>query len=433
VDEVELAVAYVRAYLVRGARRVGGAGDAAEDSAVDAALRRLYDMVAEALGADPALVRAREQAARAGDGISERTVRRMTDALEEAVEGDPALGAALRRVIEEVRAETRTGIAEAPAGMMISGNLTIHADADSVAATQMGNVTLDRPAAATSGPSGPPGRESDRTVPAGGVPVAGETGNSYFVLLFVGATHHEEFLREVARQDPAARVAFRTRGAEVVETALVLTAPWPPSRVERLRATLRRAGAPEDIKVVMTEVTHWPYLLERLRADGPDQQVYHLEGVPSTTPVQDIGTAIVGRYENEDRPPRRRPVVIDHLRPDGDHARLDPDATLHDSGVREGGTLRVLPEATAGGGRVLVAGGHQVVGPGNIHSDWFVTGEREPTAELLGLAREKDLPAAAATIVSGLSALFLALGPPPEDADGELLTPTSDGSGGGRR
>ncbi|MBY8879556.1 hypothetical protein [Actinacidiphila acidipaludis] len=120
----EVAVGYLCAYLVRKARRAGGALDTEVDRAVDAGLERVHGLVARALGDDAALALARRQAEgddHADGEVSERTRRRLAGALEEAMESDPGLAGRLGEAVAALRA------AESAAGggadSVVTGNV----------------------------------------------------------------------------------------------------------------------------------------------------------------------------------------------------------------------------------------------------------------------------------------------------------------------
>ncbi|MFJ3673138.1 effector-associated domain EAD1-containing protein [Streptomyces sp. NPDC090106] len=171
---------------------------------------------------------------------------------------------------------------------------------------------------------------------------------TYPTLVFVCSTHHASFIEEVRRLDPRAELYFVSQGegAQVGQIALSLTFELAPEQIDDLRGRLVAAGAPPDLEVLQEVYDHRPYLLEALRVNGPDQQPYDLAGVPSITPVRDIAAAVLAHYEG--RMGRRPRTVVDHQQPDGSFRRLDPAQSLHNEGVREGETLNVYPEATAG-------------------------------------------------------------------------------------
>jgi hypothetical protein len=140
---VEIAVGYVCAWLVGKARRVAGRADAEVDRGLDAGMERLHEVVSGALGEDPALERAADEA---GDGeVSARTRRRLTDALDEALEHDGELAATLREVLGEIAALTPAVASAREDGLAVAGGVDIRAEGGSVAALRMGDVTIGNP------------------------------------------------------------------------------------------------------------------------------------------------------------------------------------------------------------------------------------------------------------------------------------------------
>ncbi|MFC8208878.1 hypothetical protein [[Kitasatospora] papulosa] len=139
---VEIAVGYVCAYLVRKARRAGQQVDVEVDRAVDAGMGRVHELVSSALGGDPSLERA-EQQAEAGE-VSERTRRRLADAVDEAADRDTAFASALQRAVEQLQEVAGAAIATGD-GIAIGGNVFIRAEGGAVAAVRMGDVTMGNP------------------------------------------------------------------------------------------------------------------------------------------------------------------------------------------------------------------------------------------------------------------------------------------------
>ncbi|MFJ8936457.1 hypothetical protein ACIRL0_12185 [Streptomyces sp. NPDC102365] len=139
---VEIAVGYVCAYLVRKARRAGQQVDVEVDRAVDAGMGRVHELVSSALGGDPSLERAEEQA-EAGE-VSERTRRRLADAVDEAADRDTAFASALQRAVEQLQEVAGAAIATED-GIAIGGNVFIRAEGGAVAAVRMGDVTMGNP------------------------------------------------------------------------------------------------------------------------------------------------------------------------------------------------------------------------------------------------------------------------------------------------
>ncbi|MBD0421484.1 ubiquitin-conjugating enzyme E2 [Streptomyces sp. NPDC052309] len=195
-----------------------------------------------------------------------------------------------------------------------------------------------------------PPRAEPAPAPAAGAagPAAAAEPDAYPTLVFVCSTHHAAFIEEVRRLDPRAELFFVSQGegAQVGQIALSLTYELAQDRIEELRRRLTAAGAPQDLEIHQEVYDHRPYLLEELRVNGPDQQPYDLAGVPSITPVRDIAAAVLAHYEG--RMGRRPRTVVDHQQADGSFLRLDPAQSLYEAGVRDGDTLNVYPEATAG-------------------------------------------------------------------------------------
>ncbi|GAA3690562.1 hypothetical protein GCM10022224_065000 [Nonomuraea antimicrobica] len=63
------------------------------------------------------------------------------------------------------------------------------------------------------------------------------------------------------------------------------------------------------------------------------------------TLVRDVGQAVIDQHAEA----ARRPFVVDFQDADGSRRRLDPAATLEESGVTSAGAIMVSAEATAGG------------------------------------------------------------------------------------
>ena len=74
-------------------------------------MERVHGLVGVKLGADPALERAREEAASEQGELSERTRRRLVDALDEAAERDTDFAQALAQAVAAVQAAGPVDIA----------------------------------------------------------------------------------------------------------------------------------------------------------------------------------------------------------------------------------------------------------------------------------------------------------------------------------
>ena len=89
------------------------------------------------------------------------------------------------------------------------------------------------------------------------------------------------------------------------------------------------------------------YLLRQLFVEGPDGRQFRLSDAPAQQRNRDVAAEVVDQYG-----PRfadgTRATVMDHVQPDGQRRRLDPDATLHESGIQDGDRMHVGFETTAG-------------------------------------------------------------------------------------
>ncbi|MFE9448064.1 effector-associated domain EAD1-containing protein [Streptomyces sp. NPDC006739] len=89
------------------------------------------------------------------------------------------------------------------------------------------------------------------------------------------------------------------------------------------------------------------YLLHQLFVEGPDGRQFRLVDAPAQQHNSDVAAEVIDQY-GRGFADATRTTVIDHVQGDGQGRRLDPDATLHDSGVRDGDRMRVGFETTAG-------------------------------------------------------------------------------------
>ena len=235
------------------------------------------------------------------------------------------------------------------AGVLVRGTESL---VRMVAAEYPGNAVFraaaEAPAAAARAPGGPPPEGPQGRAAPGGGP------GRFPALVLICNYRHDRFLPAVRQYlDPTAELFFTSVSPDtgMAHIAVRLTREVPEDQVAALRRRLVAEGLPPDLEISQQVYDHRPHLLETLLVNGPEQP-YVLEGVPSTTPVRDIATAILGAQENDgtrDRTGRLRRTVVDHLQPDGGFQRLDPGDTLFGAGVRDGDTLSVFPAAVAGG------------------------------------------------------------------------------------
>jgi len=89
------------------------------------------------------------------------------------------------------------------------------------------------------------------------------------------------------------------------------------------------------------------YLIRELYVSGPDGRRFRLIDAPAQQTVADVAAGVVSQY-GASFADKSRPTVVDRVLPGGQGERLSPDSTLHDAGVRDGASLRLGFEATAG-------------------------------------------------------------------------------------
>lgn len=140
---LELLAGYVVACLLRKLKRVATRTDEEIDHVVDTALDRLYAMVTEKLGTDPALARLEEEAAE--DGETPRTRQRVALAIEAAAEADPEFASRLEELAASLR---QAGVQAGRYGVAAGGDVSIRASTHGVAAGVIhGSVSTGNPQA----------------------------------------------------------------------------------------------------------------------------------------------------------------------------------------------------------------------------------------------------------------------------------------------
>lgn len=88
------------------------------------------------------------------------------------------------------------------------------------------------------------------------------------------------------------------------------------------------------------------YLLHTLLIEGPDGRQFRITDAPAQQTVGNLAAEVVDQYRS-DLPEAARPTVVDRVGPDGQGHRLDPNATLDESQVRDGDRMRVGFQARA--------------------------------------------------------------------------------------
>jgi hypothetical protein len=138
---------------MRKARRAGESLDSDVDLVMESALDRLHETVAIKLGADSALEKL-EQAAIAGDEVTERTRRRVSDALADAADGSADFTSVINDLLADLAS---TGVrpvvtASGDRAVAVAGNINMKAEGGSVTAVTAANIAVGRPLADPSQP-----------------------------------------------------------------------------------------------------------------------------------------------------------------------------------------------------------------------------------------------------------------------------------------
>jgi hypothetical protein len=88
------------------------------------------------------------------------------------------------------------------------------------------------------------------------------------------------------------------------------------------------------------------YLLHTLYIEGPDGRQFRITDAPAQQTVGNVAAEVVDQYSPA-LPDAGRPAVVDHVGPDGQGRRLDPNSTLDESGISDGDRVRVGFQARA--------------------------------------------------------------------------------------
>lgn len=112
-------------------------------------------------------------------------------------------------------------------------------------------------------------------------------------------------------------------------------------------AAVRELLDPTGMSWVVVPPGSNDYLIRELYVSGPDGRRFRLIDAPAQQTVADVAAGIVDQY-GPSFADKARPTVMDRVLPGGQGERLSPDSTLHDAGVRDGASLRLGFEATAG-------------------------------------------------------------------------------------
>ncbi|GAA1392553.1 hypothetical protein GCM10009639_24400 [Kitasatospora putterlickiae] len=130
---------------------------------------------------------------------------------------------------------------------------------------------------------------------------------------------------------------------EVWSTATAVSFAVGTDRPEKVRTALEHAS----FGWAVVAPGEPDYLIHRLLVEGPDGRRFGITDAPAQQLTRDVANDVVAEYDPVFHQ-ATMPTVIDQIQPDGQGRRLDPEATLHDSGIRDGDRLRVGFETRAG-------------------------------------------------------------------------------------
>ncbi|MFF8953492.1 hypothetical protein ACF09I_32510 [Streptomyces sp. NPDC014940] len=148
VIEAGVVAGYVIAWAVRKARRVAGRLDAEADAVIDAGLDRLHTVVADKLGAHPALDDLAEEAAAEEGEVSELTRQQVELAVTAAARKDDEFGRQVTELVAQLQAAEKsagTSVVAGAGSVVFTGDAHTQASGDGIAFGQVGgNVRVER-------------------------------------------------------------------------------------------------------------------------------------------------------------------------------------------------------------------------------------------------------------------------------------------------
>ena len=170
------------------------------------------------------------------------------------------------------------------------------------------------------------------------------------------AAHPEQ----AAAEPPACHVIVRASTEETREHAATTLRELGLDPVEQwstAHAVSYRVGSdsPQEVRAQLERTDFgWTvvapglrdYLLHTLYVEGPDGRQFRITDAPAQQTVGNLAAEVVDQY-GADLPDAARPAVVDHVGPDGQGRRLDPNSTLDESGIRDGDRVRVGFQARA--------------------------------------------------------------------------------------
>lgn len=147
VIEAGVVTAYVIAWALRKARRVGDRLDTEADGVIDAGLDKLHEIVENKLSGHPVLAELVEEAEEAGDGqqITDLTRQQLELALTAAAKKDDIFGGTVTSLVEQLRdAEQVAGksVIAGSGSTVFTGDAKAIAESGGIAIGQAGSVAI---------------------------------------------------------------------------------------------------------------------------------------------------------------------------------------------------------------------------------------------------------------------------------------------------
>jgi hypothetical protein len=191
-----------------------------------------------------------------------------------------------------------------------------------------------------------PPRESNRT---------SGPGREFVYLLVQGSTDVEQLI-DLVRQ-AAENIGMPAQSVRLefhnIEGVLLMLENWTTEQAVQLSKQIHIPVSPgmAPVRSNVASSRFEDHLLSRLYVEGPDQARFEINNARASTKVKDIAQGVLEtQYGNDPLSSggKGRRATIDHPKPDGTTERCDPDKTLHESNIRDGDTLQVAQEGTAG-------------------------------------------------------------------------------------
>lgn len=140
VIEAGVAAAYVIAWAVRKAKRIGGRLDVETDAMIDVSLERLHEVVSAKLAGHPVLAELVEETEGDAAEVSELTRQQVELALTAAARKDDAFGQAVMELVARLRATEQaagSSVIAGPGSAVFTGSAEAKAESGGIAVGQV--------------------------------------------------------------------------------------------------------------------------------------------------------------------------------------------------------------------------------------------------------------------------------------------------------